>query len=90
MALCRSFQLLSLMLEESFGEPTMLRLSVKASDKCNGVSVVVFNSQGRASQAVVYLLGAVQLKCTSRAYTCFLWLPEFVCPIDLGHLGSKG
>ena len=54
MALCRSFQLLSLMLEESFGEPTMLciiiRLVISAS---KGVSVVVFNSQGRASQTVV-------------------------------------
>jgi len=68
----------------------MLCLIVQASDKCKGIFVVVFNSQGRASQAVVYLLGAVQLKCTSGAYTCFLWPPEFVCPIDLGHLGSKG
>ena len=40
--------------------------------------------------SAVYLFGAVQLKCTSRAYTCFLWLPEFVCPIDLRRLGSKG
>jgi len=38
------FQLLSLTLEESFGEPTMLCLIVQASDKCKGVSVVVFNS----------------------------------------------
>ena len=38
------FQLLSLTLEESFGEHTMLCLIVKASDKCKGVSVVVFNS----------------------------------------------
>ena len=40
MALCRSFQMLSF----------IIRLVISAS---KGVSVVVFNSQGRASQAVV-------------------------------------
>jgi len=52
--------LLSLMLKESFGEPTMLCLVVQASDKCKGVSVMEFNSQGRASQAVVQFIFSEQ------------------------------
>jgi hypothetical protein len=47
------FLVAEFVLEESFGKPTMFCPIVQASDKSKGVSVVVFNSQGRTSQPVV-------------------------------------